>query len=65
MIESVFRNVLGLLPFGQEFDDPLEPLPQDFVAQRLRGLTTSPIATGRRLLSEFFAFGPDDSGATP
>jgi len=61
-----FRNVLGLLPFGQEFDDPLEPLPQDFAAQRLRGLTTSPIATGRRLFNEFFALGPsDDSGAGP
>ncbi|MCH2187470.1 hypothetical protein MK280_16580 [Myxococcota bacterium] len=60
-----FRNVLGLLPFGQELDDPLEPLPQNFVAQRLQGLTTSPIATGGRLLNEFFAFGPDESGANP
>ncbi len=60
-----FRNLLGVLPFGQEFDDPLEPLPQDFAAQRLRGLTTSPIATGLRLFYEFFAFGPNDSGAGP
>jgi len=57
------RNLLGLLPFGQEFDAPIEPLPQDFARQRLRGLVRSPLATGRRLLKEFFAFGTSESGA--
>ena len=56
------RNLLGLLPFGQKFDDPVEPLPQDFFAQRFRMFVEDPARTGIRLLREFFAFGPDEPG---
>ncbi len=56
------RNLLGLLPFGQEFDDPVEPLPQDFFAQRFQMFAEDPARTGARLLREFFAFGPDEHG---
>lgn len=54
------RNFLGLLPFGQKFDDPAEPLPQDFLAQRFRMFVEDPSRTAVRLLREFFAFGPPD-----
>jgi hypothetical protein len=48
------RNLLGLLPFGQLFDDPLEPTPQEFGAQRLRMLGRDFSGTVEQLLREFF-----------
>jgi len=50
------RNLLGLLPFGQLFDDPLEPTPQEFGAQRLRMLKRDFPGTLERLIREFFVF---------
>jgi hypothetical protein len=49
-------NLLGLLPFGQLFDDPLEPTPQEFGAQRLRMLRRDFPGTVKRLIREFFVF---------
>ncbi len=49
------RNLLGLAPFGQLFDDPLEPTPQEFLVRRFQSLKRDPRGTANRLLREFFA----------
>ena len=50
------RNLLGLLPFGQLFDDPLEPTPQEFGAERLRMLRQDFLGAVEHLIREFFVF---------
>jgi len=50
------RNLLGLAPFGQIFDDPAEPTPQEFIRSRTFMWRHDPVGTTRRLVREFFAF---------
>jgi hypothetical protein len=50
------RNLLGLLPFGQLFDDPLEPTPLEFGAERIRMLRRDAPGTLKRLIREYFVF---------
>ncbi|HEX6992173.1 MAG TPA: hypothetical protein VF151_09810 [Gemmatimonadales bacterium] len=49
------KNLLGLLPFGQKFDDPAEPGPIEYFKIRYHELITDPIETGKKLLKDFFA----------
>jgi type VI secretion system secreted protein VgrG len=34
--DASYRNLLGVAPFGQNFDDPGEPTPREFFTERLR-----------------------------
>jgi RHS repeat-associated protein len=33
--DAMFRNLLGVFPFGQHFDDPNEPTPQEFFESKV------------------------------
>ena len=51
----VAKNLLGLLPFGQKYDDPGEPGMVEYFKERYKELVSDPIGTSKRLLKEFFA----------
>jgi hypothetical protein len=50
-----FRNLLGLLPAGQKFDDPCEPTIGEYL-QRLRDKFIShPIEAAKQAVKDYFA----------
>lgn len=48
------KNLLGLLPFGQEFDDPHEPGPIEFAKRSAERFVQNPAAEVKKKLKEFF-----------
>jgi len=53
--QASFKNLLGILPFGQEFDDPAEPSPSEFLKEKQKKFVSDPIAEARKTLRQFFA----------
>jgi RHS repeat-associated protein len=51
-----FRNLLGLAPFGQKFDDPCEPGPREYFKGIWNDYIKDPISTAKRAIKDFFAF---------
>ncbi len=51
-----FRNLLGLAPFGQKFDDPCEPGPLEYFKGILNDYIKDPIGAAKRAIKDFFAF---------
>lgn len=49
------RNLLGLLPMGQKFDDPQEPTPIEYMKEVVREVVIDPVKAGKRMLADFFA----------
>jgi type VI secretion system secreted protein VgrG len=49
------RNVLGLLPFGQEFDDPGEPSLVEYAKDKVEKFVKSPARAIKEAAKEFFA----------
>ena len=49
------KNVLGLLPFGQQFDDPAEPGPVEWARGVAQNAARDPIRMLKQAVSEFFA----------
>lgn len=43
--DASYRNLLGVAPFGQHFDDPSEPTPQQFFANNIRDFSVWDIAS--------------------
>jgi RHS repeat-associated protein len=59
------RNLLGLLPAGQEFDDPGEPTFLEFVGEKLdeaRSFADDPRGRLGKWLREYFAICRDEAG---
>ncbi len=54
--QTSFKNLLGLAPFGQKFDDPLEPTPQEYFGNMYKNCIKDPLNTVMRAIKEFFAF---------
>jgi hypothetical protein len=49
------RNLLGLLPFGQKYDDPGEPTLVEFAKDKVEKLVTDPAHAVKEAVKEFFA----------
>ena len=50
------KNLLGLLPAGQEFDDPCEPTPGEFFGGLFNDFVADPAGAALRAAKAFFAF---------
>lgn len=57
--DASFRNLLGIAPFGQKFDDPLEPSPSAFFSGVANDFFLDPLETVTRTTKDFFAIGDD------
>jgi RHS repeat-associated protein len=53
--QSSFKNLLGLAPFGQKFDDPLEPGPFEYFEGILKRFLADPISASKQAIRDFFA----------
>ena len=51
------RNLLGLLPFGQKYDDPGEPSMGEWAGGQYKKLKESPLRTLKEAIKDFFAIG--------
>jgi hypothetical protein len=51
------KNLLGLLPFGQKFDDRAEPGPGEFVKNTFTRFVTNPGQAAVEAVEDFFAIG--------
>jgi hypothetical protein len=49
------RNLLGLLPMGQKFDDPQEPTPVEYAKEVFKHVVRDPIQAVKSMLADFFA----------
>ena len=49
------RNLLGLLPMGQKFDDPQEPSLFEYARDVVKHVVTNPIGAAKRAIKDFFA----------
>ena len=61
------RNILGLLPMGQEFDDPGEPTLGEFASEKWQEFLDLPADPGpvlEKWLKELFAVSPDEDGSS-
>lgn len=45
------KNLLGLAPFGQKFDDPDEPSPGEFFMQKVDQFVTNPAKAATRVFA--------------
>jgi type VI secretion system secreted protein VgrG len=54
--QSSSKNLLGLLPFGQKYDDALEPGMGEYFAGIWNNFVTDPIDTAWQATKDFFAF---------
>jgi RHS repeat-associated protein len=54
LCEASLRNLLGLLPFGQEFDDPAEPTMLQYLRQRRQEYLDDPARGAQQLIDDFF-----------
>ena len=55
LCQSSFKNVLGLLPFGQKFDDPLEPGPLEYFERIWKRFVVDPTGAAKKAILDFFA----------
>lgn len=53
--EPSFKNVLGLAPFGQKFDDVNEPGPVEFAKANWEGFAGAPVRALVQAVRDFFA----------
>lgn len=51
-----WKNLLGLLPAGQTFDDPREPGAIEYYRNVRRSFGREPAAAAREYLNDYFAF---------
>ncbi|RMF01967.1 MAG: RHS repeat-associated core domain-containing protein, partial [Alphaproteobacteria bacterium] len=58
---AALRNLMGLLPFGQKFDDVAEPTPVGYAQSIGNRLREDLYGTAKQLLLDFFALGKDGS----
>ena len=56
------RNLLGLAPFGQKFDDPAEQQPQDYIRVTAKELGSNPVEALKKITADFFAIDLNDGG---
>ena len=49
------RNLLGLLPMGQKFDDPTEPTPIEFAKDKVSKFVVDPLEASKEAIKDFFA----------
>jgi type VI secretion system secreted protein VgrG len=53
--QSSTKNLLGLLPFGQKYDDALEPGMVEYFTSLWNKLVNDPISTAVEATKDFFA----------
>ncbi|MCC6642162.1 MAG: hypothetical protein IT386_13460, partial [Deltaproteobacteria bacterium] len=53
------RNLLGILPSGQKFDDPIEPTPLEYVSGLYQHAVKDPFGAASRVIHDFLVI--DDS----
>ena len=49
------RNLLGLLPMGQKFDDPTEPTPMEYGREKVKTFVADPGTAAKEAIKDFFA----------
>ena len=49
------KNLMGLLPFGQKFDDPGEPTVVEYSKDKIERFVKEPAATAKEAVEDFFA----------
>lgn len=49
------RNLLGLLPMGQKFDDPTEPTPIEYGKEKVKKFVADPAKAAKEAIKDFFA----------
>ena len=49
------RNLWGLAPFGQEYDDPDEPSPTEYWSEAWKRFTSDPVHALTKSVKDFFA----------
>jgi RHS repeat-associated protein len=54
--EATWKNLLGLAPFGQKFDDPCEPGPSEYFSGVWDNIVTDPYDAAKKTIKDFFAF---------
>ena len=54
--DASWKNLLGLAPFGQNFDDPCEPGPLEYFSSVWDNLVADPYNTAKQAIKDFFAF---------
>jgi type VI secretion system secreted protein VgrG len=54
--DSSFKNLLGLAPFGQKFDDPCEPGPGEYFKDIWDRFAADPYSAVKKAVTDFFAF---------
>ena len=54
--QSSFKNLLGLLPFGQNYDDPLEPGLIEYFEGLGKDFVVDPWNASKQAVKDFFAF---------
>ncbi|WP_240746430.1 RHS repeat domain-containing protein [Desulfuromonas acetexigens] len=56
MDEASWKNLLGLAPFGQKFDDPCEPGPIEYFSGVWDKIVADPYNAAKGAIKDFFAF---------
>jgi type VI secretion system secreted protein VgrG len=54
--QSSTKNILGLLPFGQKYDDDLEPGPKEYFSDIWNRFAADPAGVLKEAVLDFFAF---------
>ena len=54
--DSALKNLLGLLPFGQKYDDPCEPGLGEYFKGVWERFWVDPYSTAKQAIRDFFAF---------
>lgn len=49
------KTLLGLVPFGQEFDDAAKPTPRELFSEKQRQLVRDPLEAVEEAVEDFFA----------
>jgi len=54
--QNSIKDLLGLAPFGQKYDDPCEPGPVEYFKGVWDDFVVDPLNTAKRAVVDFFAF---------